>query len=425
MTNGGPPLAGVRARKAAARLLGWYDRHARDLPWRRRPTPYKVWISEIMLQQTTVPAAAPYFTRFVRRFPTIAALARAREDEVLALWSGLGYYHRARHLAAAARVIADRHKGRIPSDIDALRALPGVGEYTAGAIRSIGFNLPAVALDANIVRVLARLGAVRGITTASKTRKGLAGLAAALMPAEHPSAFNQALMDLGAAICTPRAPRCDACPLARFCAARAAGAVDRIPQLRKPAAAVQVAMEALAVTREAASGGIECLLVQRGDGSLMRDLWEFPMIAGGDAARLGNGAGWGSAGHGIERIEDLATRLGARVQRRLGGIPHTITRHRIRIGIHAGRLVGGRLPSRRGLPAVRWVLLASFAAGRDGVASTGAARKIARHLSQVVHGDATRKQMSRTIDPTAAAEVVRRRSQPAGRPAPRRKHAGF
>ncbi len=386
MAKGGPALSGRQGVALSRRLLDWFRREGRDLPWRHRPTPYRVWISEVMLQQTTVPVAARYFGRFVRRIPTVAALARAREQQVLALWSGLGYYRRARNLIPAARAIVKRHAGRIPSDIDDLRALPGIGEYTAGAIRSIGFNLPAVALDANIARVLARLGAVRGVATAAKTRKALAGLAASLMPAEHPSAFNQALMDLGAMICTPRTPRCDVCPLAGHCLARAEGLVERIPEVRKDAPVIHVTMEALAITREArpCRGAKECLLVQRQGGSLMKKLWEFPMVAEGEGERLGIGGsltgGTRRGTRGIAGIEGLASRLGARVEGRIGEIPHSITRHRIRISIFEGRLVGRRTPSRSGLPAMRWVPLARLAEGNDGLASTGAARKIARHL---------------------------------------------
>ena len=380
-------FAGRRAGEISRRLLAWYAREARDLPWRRRPTPYKTWVSEVMLQQTTVPVAAPYFRRFVRRIPTVAALARARDEEILALWSGLGYYHRARNLLAAARAMVARHGGRVPSDLDALRALPGIGAYTAGAIRSIGFNLPAVAMDANIIRVLARLGAIRGDTTVARTRKRLAELAALLMPADHPSAFNQALMDLGAMVCTPRTPRCDICPLAAHCAARAAGLVERIPQVRKDAAAIQVSMEALAIMRgESGRGGQECLLVQREGNSLNGELWEFPMVAEGVAGRLGNEGAFAESPRrrtkAVRGIEELAGRLGARMEGQVGEIRHSITRHRIRIRIFKGMLAGGKSPAKRGFPAMRWVSLADLASGRDGIASTGSARKIARHLSR-------------------------------------------
>ena len=386
-SKGEPIFEGRRAGEVSRRLLEWFRREGRDLPWRHRPNPYRVWISEIMLQQTTVPVVERYYGRFLRRLPGVAALARAREEDVLALWSGLGYYRRARNLIPAARAIVERHAGRIPSDIDDLRALPGIGEYTAGAIRSIGFNLPAVAMDANIVRVLARLGAIRGDTTAARTRSRIADLAAALMPAEHPSAFNQGLMDLGAMVCTPRAPRCDICPLAGHCAARAAGLVERIPQVRKDAAAIHVAMEALAIMRgESGRGAQECLLVQREGKSLNGKLWEFPMVAEGVARRLGNEGAFAESARrrtkAVRGIEELAGRLGARMEGQVGEIPHSITRHRIRIRIFKGMLAGGRSPSKRGVPAMRWVSLADLASGRDGIASTGSARKIARHLSR-------------------------------------------
>lgn len=372
-------MAGRRGVEAAAskRLLAWYAREARDLPWRRRPTPYRTWVSEIMLQQTTVPVAAPYFRRFVSRFPGAASLARAREQEVLALWSGLGYYRRARNLLAAAREIVRRHGGRVPSSIEDLRALPGIGEYTAGAIRSIGFNLPAVALEANGIRVLARFGAVRGDLGAARARRRLACLAAALMPSQSPSAFNQALMDLGSAICTPREPRCDACPIARWCGARAAGLTATIPTQKKQSAAIRVSMDALAVVREAPSrpGRTECMLVRRGRGPLMQGLWEFPLSVNGGAARTRAKLETGDRARG--GAGQLAARYGAKVVGRAGEVPHTITRHRIRINVYAGRLPGKK---KRGVLRARWVGLEALALGRDGVASSGGARKIAKLL---------------------------------------------
>jgi A/G-specific adenine glycosylase len=214
-----------------ADLLAWYDRHRRDLPWRAppgcRPDPYRVWLSEVMLQQTTVAAVAPYFDRFTARWPDISALAAASLDEVLQMWQGLGYYARARHLHACARAVVARHGGAFPADPAALRALPGIGSYTAAAIAAIAFGRPVAAVDGNVERVLARLYGVRDPLPAAKPR--LRALAAALVPPARPGDFVQALMDLGAMICTPKRPRCVLCPWRTSCTAAAAGIAAALP----------------------------------------------------------------------------------------------------------------------------------------------------------------------------------------------------
>ncbi len=214
-----------------ARLLDWYDRHARVLPWRARPglraDPYHVWLSEIMLQQTTVAAVGPYFLRFVARWPDIGALAAAPREEVLREWAGLGYYARARNLhACAQRVVAD-HGGRFPSSLPGLRALPGIGPYTAGAIAAIAFDARELAIDGNVERVVARLAAIA--TPLPRAKPEIRTHAARLMPATRPGDFAQALMDLGATTCTPRAPSCASCPLAGGCRAARDGDPQRYP----------------------------------------------------------------------------------------------------------------------------------------------------------------------------------------------------
>ena len=212
-------------------LLAWYDRHRRNLPWRAppgtRPDPYRVWLSEIMLQQTTVVTVGPYFDRFMARWPDISALAAASLDEVLQLWQGLGYYARARNLHACARAVVDRHGGVFPDEIEALRALPGIGDYTAAAIAAIAFDRREAAIDGNVERVIARLYAVREPLPAAKPR--LAALAAALVPEQRAGDFAQALMDLGATICTPRRPRCVLCPWRACCAAGTSGMAEALP----------------------------------------------------------------------------------------------------------------------------------------------------------------------------------------------------
>jgi A/G-specific adenine glycosylase len=212
-------------------LLDWYDRQRRHLPWRaahgQRPDPYRVWLSEIMLQQTTAATVGPYFDRFVARWPDISALAAASLDEVLRLWQGLGYYARARNLHACARAVATRHGGAFPEEPAALRTLPGIGAYTAAAIAAIAFDRPVAAVDGNVERVVARLYAVE--TPLPDAKPELAARAAALVPARRAGDFAQAMMDLGATLCTPRRPRCVLCPWRSCCAAFASGRAEALP----------------------------------------------------------------------------------------------------------------------------------------------------------------------------------------------------
>ena len=214
----------------ASALLAWYDRHARTLPWRSPPgapppDPYRVWLSEVMLQQTTTAHAAPYFERFVERWPTVAALAAAGEDEVMAAWAGLGYYSRARNLVACARAVAER--GGFPDTEAELRKLPGLGAYTAAAVAAIAFERRAVVVDANVERVVARLFAIAEPLPAA--RKAIRAAAESITPHERAGDFAQAMMDLGATVCTPRDPKCPPCPLSAGCAARASGDPERFP----------------------------------------------------------------------------------------------------------------------------------------------------------------------------------------------------
>jgi A/G-specific adenine glycosylase len=213
-------------------LLSWYDRHRRDLAWRAppgdRPDAYRVWLSEVMLQQTTVPHATPYFLTFTRRWPTVEALASADEAEVMAAWAGLGYYARARNLLACARAVATQHGGAFPDTEAALRALPGVGAYTAAAVAAIAFDRPANVVDGNVERVMARLHAVE--TPLPEAKAQLSRLALCLTGEERPGDWAQAVMDLGATVCRPKSPDCPACPLRRFCRALASGDPGGFPR---------------------------------------------------------------------------------------------------------------------------------------------------------------------------------------------------
>ncbi len=272
-----PPDPSERDREIAAALGAWFDRVARDLPWRRTRDPYAIWLSEVMLQQTRVDTVIPYYERFLARYPTVSALASAEIDDVLSLWSGLGYYRRARVLHLAAREITARHDGALPRDVPALLALPGVGAYTAGAIASIAYDQPVPLVDGNVARVLSRIeGIDDDIRSASGTRK-LWSTAERLVrgPAGsvHPGRFNQALMELGATVCTPRNPRCDACPVDGACAARALGRQAELPVIAPKRDVLAVEMVA-AVVRS----GDRVLFARRAEGGLFGGLWEPPMV---------------------------------------------------------------------------------------------------------------------------------------------------
>jgi len=235
-TSPSTTAAALAPARLARRLLAWYDLNRRALPWRARPgeapDPYRVWLSEIMLQQTTVAAVGPYFRAFIARWPTLRALAHAQLDEVLHAWQGLGYYARARNLHRTAQLLVREHGGRLPESEAELKRLPGIGAYTAAAIAAIAFGRVASAVDGNVERVIARLFAVREPLPAAKVL--LSALARTLTPKERPGDYAQAMMDLGAVVCTPERPRCRHCPLARACAARAAGIAESLPRRTAP-----------------------------------------------------------------------------------------------------------------------------------------------------------------------------------------------
>jgi A/G-specific adenine glycosylase len=257
-----------------ASLLRWYDAHARDLPWRRTRDPYAIWVSEIMLQQTRVDTVLRYYDRFMERFPSLESLARASEDEVLAMWSGLGYYRRARLLHSGVREVVERYEARVPEDGEARRSLPGVGRYTAGAIGSIAFDREEPLVDGNVARVLCR---VRGIDTPlgrAETEARLWKEAEALVYGPRPGALNQALMELGATVCTPATPRCGECPLSQSCVARATERTMSLP-VAKPRRA-PLLMKWVAVVTTIDDG----VLMMRGEEALFGGLWGVPMREG-------------------------------------------------------------------------------------------------------------------------------------------------
>jgi len=252
-------------------LMRWYAAGHRDLPWRRTRDPYAIWVSEIMLQQTQVVTVIPYFRRFLTRFPTVEALAAAQLDEVLAQWEGLGYYTRARSLHVGARRVCELYDGRIPRERAALRALPGIGDYTAGAILSIAFGLDEVAIDGNVVRVLCRLFDVDGEPERSATKALLRQHAKGLLPPGLAGDYNQAMMELGAVVCLPKGPQCLICPLARFCLARERGVQDHRPVPRERGEIPHRAFVAALCERDG-----RLLIVRRRPSGLLGGLWEFP-----------------------------------------------------------------------------------------------------------------------------------------------------
>ena len=226
-------LAGAALAPFRRKLLAWYRRERRDLPWRRTRDPYRIWLAEIMLQQTRVAAVIPYYDRFLDRFPTVEALAHAPIEDVLQLWSGLGYYSRARNLHRAAQEIVSRHGGEFPRDAAAALALPGIGRYTAAAILSIAYGEPCGVLDGNVARVLARLDAIRGDLRAPGRWRALEARAQELLAPREAGDWNQAMMELGATICLPKGPRCGVCPARSWCRANELGIADELPMVRR------------------------------------------------------------------------------------------------------------------------------------------------------------------------------------------------
>ena len=309
-----------------ASLLDWYDRHRRRMPWRALPgeraDPYKVWLSEIMLQQTTVAAVGPYFARFLERFPTVHALAAAKLDDILALWQGLGYYARARNLHRAAHIVARDLGGRFPDTAEGLRKLPGIGDYTGAAIAAIAFDRPEAAVDGNVERVMARLHAVEVALPAAKP--ALRELARRLVPDARPGDFAQALMDLGATICTPRAPHCLVCPWSGVCEARARGLAEALPRkLAKRARPVRHGVAFFLMDREGA-----ILLRRRPEKGLLGGMMEVPSTGWAEKAPSARAAAaaapapatWrvlpGTVHHGFTHFELKLTVWAARVARR-------------------------------------------------------------------------------------------------------------
>jgi A/G-specific adenine glycosylase len=269
-----PPYKPSNAQVRAFRknLPAWYPNHARDMPWRRVSDPYRIWISEIMLQQTRVDQAWPYYERLIQTFPTVDTLAAADIDDVLRVWEGLGYYSRARNLHRAAQLIVEQYGGQVPSTYDTFRSLPGAGPYTTAAVLSIAFNKPYAVLDGNVARVLARVFKIDADIKEGKTRRDLQALADSLISKKQPGTYNQALMELGATICTPRKPNCPVCPLKSVCGAYLSNEQDRYPVTRPKAAVPHYDIAVGLIFNDAG----ELYIQRRPDQGLLGGLWEFP-----------------------------------------------------------------------------------------------------------------------------------------------------
>jgi A/G-specific adenine glycosylase len=322
------------------KLLAWYSVQQRDLPWRGAKDPYAVWISEVMLQQTQVQTVIPYYLRFLKAFPTIEHLARADTQELLRLWAGLGYYSRAKNLQRAAREIIRCHAGKFPSSYAEALALPGIGRYTAGAILSIAFDLPCPVLDGNIVRVLTRLFSLRGDPKERRLQNLLWQHAQELVPNRHPGDFNQAIMELGAVVCSPRQPRCLLCPWQSECQARKDGVQEVLPEKRKIFAVEKVHWAVAVITHRR-----RVLIVRRTKGRLLKDLWEFP---GGEFSETRQV----KAILAKRVFQDLG--LNIRLLQPLTTIRHTITHRRITLVVFEAQLETAAAIKVRGNEA-KWV----------------------------------------------------------------------
>lgn len=353
-----PSLSAVDAKRHTSALLKWFAAHARDLPWRRTRDPYAIWVSEIMLQQTQVKTVIPYWERWLRELPDLAALATAAPDKIHKLWEGLGYYTRVRNMQLAAQVILENYGGRFPEQFDDLLALPGIGRYTAGAIASIAFDQPAPILDGNVIRFLTRLHGIAANPREKKTNARLWTLAGELVQTTTAcSHLNQSLMELGALICTPRQPRCLLCPVRAACVARREGTTGTLPNLGPRATSTARRFMAFVVTRRG-----RFLVRQRPVGAVNAHLWEFPNVETGSVEQRHARSDAPYQASDFTSTEPLCS------------IKHSITRYRIQLDAFRAKLK--KVPPDK---SVRWCSLAEL----EQLAFTSAHRKILKHLGRL------------------------------------------
>jgi len=326
-----PPLRFQVARskrRIQTQLLRWFELKGRDLPWRKTRDPYAIWISEIMLQQTQVATVIPYYKNFLKSFPTVRHLARADLSDVLRVWEGLGYYSRARNLHKAARTVVTLFNGKIPDTPEDLLSLPGIGRYTAGAILSIAFNREAPILDGNVKRVVARTFAIPGDPKEAKTEQKLWEISGALIPRGHASSFNQALMELGATVCTPKAPLCLICPLHDLCKARALGTPEGYPKKVARKKIPRVEAVSAVILR---NGTV--LISRRPPKGLLGGLWEFPNWEtenGKDLKRA------------LKTLLKKEMAVNAKVGDPVGTLQHTYSHFKITLHVYYCRILGGK-----------------------------------------------------------------------------------
>ena len=346
-TDDSPDLDPAWRERMRARLVAWYAEARRPLPWREDRDPYRILVSETMLVQTTVAAVVPYFHRFLARFPTVRDLAEADEGDVVKAWEGLGYYRRARQLHAAAKAIVERHGGVVPDSLDALRALPGVGRYIAGAVLSFAFGRAAPIVEANTQRVLSRWLAWRDDIRSSTSQARLWEAAARLVPEDDPATFNQAFMELGALVCIPRQPLCLACPVLADCRARHLGIQDMLPITIAKPPPLEVS-EACAVVRH--EGRV--LMVRRGPGVLWEGFWEFPTqhLAGPDPARRSFETPIALA-EAVRRLTGISSSVAPTATT----VTYGVTKHRVRLAVHPARFLQGQPSPGPGMVEAGWV----------------------------------------------------------------------
>ncbi len=327
-------------------LLYWYRTHRRDLPWRKRRDAYAIWLSETMLQQTRVDTVIPYYERFLERFPDVHALAGADLDDVLGEWAGLGYYHRARSLHKTAQRVSVRNGGSFPRTVEALRELPGIGAYTAGAIAAIAFSEPAPAVDGNVIRVFSRLFGIRGDVTRPDVRREIDQRATEFARGEMPADWCQAVMELGALLCAPRKPRCTGCPVATHCDANRAGDAESLPNKPKKRKPKTIEGAAALLLR-----GGKALAVRRTEGGLLGGLWDLP---GGELDR-----GEDPATGLVRHLEEGTGLTLSAAPEACGSVAHVFTHRRLRLHIFRAYAEPGRT-KRRGFSDHRWLSPSRF-----------------------------------------------------------------
>lgn len=345
----------ARLRRLRTAVQRWYARHGRDLPWRENRDPYRIWISEAMLQQTTVTAVKPYFARFLTRFPTVEALAEAPIEDVLRQWEGLGYYSRARNLHRAAQVIVQEHGGVFPPSVDALHDLPGVGRYTAGAIASFAYDIRAPIVEANTLRLYCRLLGYDGDPRSKAGQTLLWEFAETILPTREAGAFNHAVMDLGATVCRPSDPDCANCPLTSCCEAFARGTQDSIPQKAKRPELTDV-IDATVVVRS----GDRVLIRRRGPDERWAGLWDYPRLTLEDAVGARDDVLHRASRDALTGWLKEQTGLAVRDWEHVADIRHGVTRYRIRLLCFLARAASTKsFPERDDL---RWITAAELEA---------------------------------------------------------------